>query len=879
MRLSSSLAVIALAVVVGGGGCDSERATTAPRPAGAQSTLNAEYMLRELGARFPGALPRSVVESAFTRARTELPDDATGDFVVEDAVSGVGARVRLEQAASSPRVTVDGLAVYADAGVVMRATPRGVEDFVSLRRRPAREELAYEVTPSAGARLRLVERTLELLDERGAPRIRMAPPWVVGADGVKLEADVALEGCAYDTSPVAPWGRELPLPGAARCTVRVRWSGARYPALVDPAWSTTGATTPRDQHVAVKLANGRVLVTFGNTCNNGCFLGSSAAALYDPTTKTFAATGSASGKVADTAAVLLGNGKALVMGPQTVGGLLYDPGTGTFGPAGASTVERSGGSTLTVLASGKVLALGGSSPPSAEIYDPVANTFTLTAAPKAARNGHTATLLTNGRVLVTGGGSASAELFDPAGAGSFALTGSMSVARTGHGAVRLASGKVLVAGGGTKALELFDPATGMFSSAGALADAREAVSVTLMTSGNVYIAGGFLLGTGSPIVERYEPATGQVSVAPFFVTARGYHRATLLDSGVLLATGGRNISSESFGNSIADAEELGVTSAGAVCALHDDCASGICDQGVCCLTTCTGACRACAPGTGQCLVVKGADDPNSCAGTDTCDATGACKKKLGQPCADNAACAGGFCVDGVCCDRACAGTCEACDGANRGTCETVAGRPHGTRACASDGSTCGGACDGTIADACTFPGVQTGCGTRCTDGARTAGACDGKGACVSQATRPCPGNYACADATSCRTTCASDAECARGYGCAAGACTPIAYCDGDRTIIGADGKSKTDCAPFRCDVATNRCRTSCEDVEACADPFVCGLDGQCVAAPEAPSGCATSSAPSPPQGGWLTPSVLALLIVLTRRRREHSLPPRVRPIP
>jgi hypothetical protein len=879
MKLSTALSLVALTACAAAGGCNSERSTSAPRPAGTDAAIHAQSTLRDLRARFPGVLSGVTIASAASRVRTELPDDASGEITIEDAPTGIGARVRLENAAAGARATVDGLAVYADAGLVMRSTPDGVEDFVSLERRPPREEIAYEITPTPGTRLRLVERTLELLDQGGAPRVRMSAPWLVGADGAKLEADVAVEGCAYDASPVAPWGREMPKPGATRCTVRIRWRGATYPALLDPSWSTTGSMSPRDEHVAVKLANGRVLVTFGNSCSNGCLLASSAAELYDPATKSFAATGSASGKVANTASVLLGNGKALVLGPQTVGGLLYDPVAGTFGPAGASTVERSGSSTLTVLASGKVLALGGSSPPSSEIYDPVANTFALGPAPKAARNGHTATLLTNGRVLVTGGGSASAEIFDPAGAGSFTSTGSMSSARTGHDAARLASGKVLVAGGGTATLELFDPATGRFADAGALADARETVTATLMTSGNVYITGGFLLATGSPIVERYEPATGQVSVAPFLVTARGYHRATLLDSGVLLATGGRVTASDAFGNSIGQAEELGVASAGAVCALHDDCASGICDQGVCCLTTCTGACRACAPGTGQCLVVKGADDPNSCAGTDTCDAAGSCKKKLGQPCADNAACAGGFCVDGVCCDRACSGTCEACDGANRGTCETVAGKPRGARTCATDGSTCGGACDGTVATACTFPGVQTGCGTRCADGVRTAGACDGRGACVSEAARPCPGNYACADPTTCRTTCTADVDCARGYGCAGGACTPIAYCDGDRTVIGADGKSKTDCAPFRCDVATNRCRTSCEDVEGCADPFVCGLDGQCVAAPKAPGGCAATRGVGPRLGDALSLAALALATAIARRRRRHSLPPRGRPIP
>jgi hypothetical protein len=233
-------------------------------------------------------------------------------------------------------------------------------------------------------------------------------------------------------------------------------------------------------------------------------------------------------------------------------------------------------------------------------------------------------------------------------------------------------------------------------------------------------------------------------------------------------------------------------------------------------------------------------------------------------------CASGFCTDGVCCDRACTGTCEACDGNAAGVCETVAGKPHGGRTCVTDGSTCGGACDGKLPSACAFPGVQTGCGTSCADGIRTAGACDGKGACTAQGARACPGNYACADTTTCRVTCASNAECAHGYGCTDAKCTPIAACDGDHTVVGADGKTKTDCAPFRCDNEKNVCRTTCEDVAGCAEPFVCDTGGQCVAPPRAPSGCAFSPMiPGSRGGAGVLASLLLALVAVRRRRRER----------
>lgn len=88
---------------------------------------------------------------------------------------------------------------------------------------------------------------------------------------------------------------------------------------------------------------------------------------------------------------------------------------------------------------------------------------------------------------------------------------------------------------------------------------------------------------------------------------------------------------------------------------------------------------------------------------------------LGAACAGGSACASGACVDGVCCDRACDGACEACSAA-----------------------TTGGA-DGTCAPAL----AGTACSTY---------ACDGV-------------------AATCPTSCATHADCVRGYACgAASAC-------------------------------------------------------------------------------------------------------------
>ena len=863
-------------------GCTSDRS----EPRGSSSSQGAEGVARTelatLRARFPGILERGGTH-ALTAGdlSVELPAAASGELVVTHASSGMSVRVSpLDDAratASAPRVDVDGLSIFTGSGVVMRKTRLGVEDFVELAVAPPHAEVRYGIDLRGVAGLRLLGSALELLDRDGAPRIQMPAPYTIDANGVRHAATVDIDGCTIDTSPVAPWGRPVTAPSSDRCIVRIGLGALAYPALLDPAWVTTAfMSVGRDNHVAVKLANGKVLITYGDTCGGGCFLAPATAELYDPVTKTFAGTGSTSGKVSGTSSVLLGNGKALVMGPASVGGQLYDPGTGLFTDTGASAVERSGGSTVTVLASGKVLAVGGGA--GSEIYDPATNTFATGPVPKALRSGHTATLLANGKVLLTGGGTNTAELYDPAGAGSFTLTGAMSVARTGHGAARLASGKVLVAGGDSRDAEVYDPATGVFTKTkGSLSEARPSATVTALRSGNVYVTGGFIGNVASPIVERYDPATDAFDVAPFLVDGRGYLRTTLLDSGSLLVTGGRNLAVSGSSSSFQEVEELGVVVAGGVCAINDDCASGSCDQGVCCSAACAATCRSCVAGTGACQPVLNADDPSSCKGDSTCDATGACKKKRGRACTAPGDCASGFCVDGLCCDRACSGTCEACDGPTPGTCTTIPGKPHGTRSCASDGTACGGACSGTVVDRCTFPDAVTGCGSTCSEGVRNVGACDGKGTCILQGPRPCPGNYACADDKACRTTCTTNAECARGYGCEAAKCIPIAYCDGQQTIIGVDGKSKTDCAPFTCDTNTNRCRLTCEDVNGCAPPFFCNVAGECIAPPKSPSSCAVSvgspigaNDESMRFGGALALGI-ALVSGLRRRRRSSSL--------
>ena len=812
-------------------------------------------------ATFHAVLPPGARQARSRTASVELPMRASGTVLVEDDASHLRVGFALLNTAATAVAVAEGLALYsravAGADLVHRVHAEGTEDYVVFETKPELEQLTYDVDVSRVAGLRLVDDVLELLDDRGAPRLRVARPYVVDATDARRAGHLDVTGCAFDTSRAAPWGRAVTPPGASRCTLQVRWDSVDYPAIVDPSWAATGSmATPRELDAATLISPGRVLIAGGIASS---ILAS--AEIYDAASGTFAATGSLMAGREELAAIRLGSGKVLVVGGfaagagATTSAELWDPATGAFTYTGSMMSAREA-HQLTALSSGKILVSGGYFDTgafsqfmplsSAELFDPATATFSPTGSMAIARGGHTATVLTSGSVLVAGGADkfndlTSAEIYDPA-TGTFAPTGAM--ASVHNNATLLGSGRVLVAGGNkVPTAELYDPLLGKFNATGATMIPRAGHTATLLGSGQVLLAGGHDYGTPVTLVamaEIYDPAAATFALAAPMTTPRAGHTATLLGSGQVLVAGGA-------APVISAAELYGLptlSKPGSSCASPADCSSGVCDDGVCCASACpnAGLCQTCVPGTGACAAVTNADDPDTCTGTQTCDSVGACvpagaKASNGAACTSGSQCTSGVCADGVCCTMACAGQCEACDVPGAlGVCSAVSGPPRGTRPpCAGVGTICGGHCDGVMAAKCAYPGATVSCGSACSNGAQTLSACDETGSCAAGPPTSCPN------------------------GCGAtGACAP-----GPATCA-------TDCAPYAC--VGGVCAQTCASTSDCSAPNECDAFKHCVAPGGGGSshGCALGT-PSPPGALGDPALLLGLGLALAGRRRRENI--------
>ena len=353
-------------------------------------------------------------------------------------------------------------------------------------------------------------------------------------------------------------------------------------SVADVTASATWATqTAGIASVSNGSASGLALGSSGVTATIGTV---SASAAVQVTTDTWtAAPQMPTERVAGHTATLLANGKLLVAGGVKAAGAgtaaadLFDSVAATWTTVAPMNVMRSS-HAATLLADGRVLVTGGSTVSSAaakgyvnntsaEIYDPVANTWTALPPMSVARSHHTATLLPDGKVLVVGGENLlylvepTAEVYDPA-ANTWTLTRLAPISpRSQHTATLLPSGLVLVAGGfdiidgvltPLSTAELYDPVlhttsttdlngvttttiTGglEFTATTPMAFTHYGQSATRLADGHVVIVGGNTSQT-----ELFDATTATWTTQGATAATHSSHGAVLLADGRLLVVGG-----------------------------------------------------------------------------------------------------------------------------------------------------------------------------------------------------------------------------------------------------------------------------------------------------------------------------------------------------
>jgi N-acetylneuraminic acid mutarotase len=169
--------------------------------------------------------------------------------------------------------------------------------------------------------------------------------------------------------------------------LQLRASAEVYDPSVN-TWSDVGSMTEsRYRHVAMRLADGRVLVAGGTGPGYGA---RASGEVFDPVTNTWSPAGSMSGMGLDMhAGVALDDGRAIVIGGRRIEGSLFGGGTFTMTPS-----------------------------PWVHLYNPQTNSWSLGPSLPSDRKGHTATLAHDGRVVVAGGESdygplKRVDIFDP----------------------------------------------------------------------------------------------------------------------------------------------------------------------------------------------------------------------------------------------------------------------------------------------------------------------------------------------------------------------------------------------------------------------------------------------------------------------------------
>jgi hypothetical protein len=254
-------------------------------------------------------------------------------------------------------------------------------------------------------------------------------------------------------------------------------------------------THPRSGATATLLTDGKVLIAGGydliyrEVMLAGVTQHLASAELYDPVTRTFTPTGSMKAARSYAGAVLLRDGRVLIVG-----------GEGCKVPARCKENHWGGSVALN----------------SAEIYDPTTGRFAPTGSMIERHDAPMVTLLPDGRVLVFEAGDSLVEVYDPT-TGRFSRDGTLSNHYADVDVALLPNGKVFVVGDNLPGLgaELFDPGTGRSSSIPIYPSGAQVLEAVLLTDGRVLIW-AYDSNPDASYMYTYDPGTGAfVNAAPF----------------------------------------------------------------------------------------------------------------------------------------------------------------------------------------------------------------------------------------------------------------------------------------------------------------------------------------------------------------------------
>ncbi len=304
-------------------------------------------------------------------------------------------------------------------------------------------------------------------------------------------------------------------------------------------WSATTLAGPSiSDHAITPLPDGRVLVTGGRDGSGNAL---AQARVFDPRSDTFAEVAPMPRSRAGHQALLMPDGRVLVVGGNYVTECyFYDPLADTWAFAGSLTWPRNG-QVAVLLGNGKVMVSGGAYAARTEQYEPAANQWYALGYGASHDGGATATLLPDGRVLVAGGRfgttpSGSTLFYHPL-TYSWTAGPSMTWHRYGHRATLLADGRVLVVGGygaGGQALpvtEIFDPVTDTWTRVGDTGRPPYDHALVPLPDGDVLAVGG----NG---VDRFDAVVGGWWNVGQLVNTRPRAEAALLPDGSVLVVGG-----------------------------------------------------------------------------------------------------------------------------------------------------------------------------------------------------------------------------------------------------------------------------------------------------------------------------------------------------